>query len=340
MVSWVILSRRLRNKITISRVVILLLLGTVFFNEFLVYSLQALRWIKVPTIRNKEEELVILFVADPQLIGIQDEMGFPVGPIARWDSDRYLRNSFSRAYQHTQPDVVVFLGDLLDEGSKATKEEYLSYVDRFNSIFYETKFSKKVIIPGDNDIGGEGADLRTPFKVARFEKHFEPIEGIVNYFFIDLIKVNIFFVCVRIIQEMLTLKKVIFIAIKSSLFCSNNNNIKLLNMQYNSDLNHWPYKAKDMKNIHGFVEMDISKTVSLDEIMVPTCSYRMGVPHMGYGVAIINKSGLMKYAVLWLPSRYPLLYVYIVVLILAVILLCVEFIFSSIGGQTHKRGYR
>ena len=55
---------------------------------------------------------------------------------------RYLRNSFSRAYQHTQPDVIVFLGDLLDEGSKASKNEYLSYVDRFNNIFYETKFSK------------------------------------------------------------------------------------------------------------------------------------------------------------------------------------------------------
>ena len=53
-------------------------------------------------------------------------------------------------------------------------------------------FKKTVIIPGDNDIGGEGADLRTPFKVARFEKHFEPIEGVVNHLFIDFMKVKVF----------------------------------------------------------------------------------------------------------------------------------------------------
>lgn len=33
--------------------------------------------------------MVMLMVSDPQIIGIQEEMGFPVGPLARWDSDRY-----------------------------------------------------------------------------------------------------------------------------------------------------------------------------------------------------------------------------------------------------------
>ncbi|KAK3802027.1 hypothetical protein RRG08_064620 [Elysia crispata] len=370
MVSWVVLSRRLRNKLTISKVVVALLLGTVFFNEFLVYSLQAFRWINIPAIRNKDEELIVLFVADPQLIGIQDEMGFPVGPIARWDSDRYLRNSFSRAYQHTQPDVIVFLGDLLDEGSKASKNEYLSYVDRFNNIFYETKFSKTVIIPGDNDIGGEGADLRTPFKVARFEKHFEPIEGVVNHLFIDFMKLDIRYGDVegrrqafRRLAPNLTAPIRIIINHESLITRRKENIYPILRLAQphvvvsahwhwseiyncatclsdNTDLDHWPYEAKDMKNVRNFVEVDLTQTISLDEIMVPTCSYRMGVPHMGYGVALINKSGRMKYAVLWLPSRYPLLYVYIVVLIFAVISLCLEFIFSSIGGQPQKRGYR
>ena len=57
----------------------------------------------------------------------------------------------------------------------------------------------------------------------------------------------------------------------------------------NEDLNHWPYKPRNIKNLRGFVDVDLTQTVSLDEIMVPTCSYRMGVPHMGYGVAIISK---------------------------------------------------
>lgn len=33
---------------------------------------------------------MILFASDPQLIGIQDEHGFPVGAISRWDSDRFV----------------------------------------------------------------------------------------------------------------------------------------------------------------------------------------------------------------------------------------------------------
>ncbi|GFR99648.1 metallophosphoesterase 1 [Elysia marginata] len=312
--------------------------------------------------------MVVLFVADPQLIGIQDEMGFPVGSIARWDSDRYLRSSFSRAYQHARPDVIVFLGDLLDEGSKASKSEYLSYVERFNNIFYETKFCKRVIIPGDNDIGGEGADLRTPFKVARFERHFEAIEGVENYLFVDFIKLDIrdhnvegrrqvfrrmsssLTAPIRIVinhESLITRRKeniypVLQLAQPSVVVSAHWHWSQVYScatcLSDNADLNHWPLKARDMKNTHGFVEVDVSQTVSLDEIMVPTCSYRMGVPHMGYGVAVINKSGQMKYAVLWLPSRYPLLYVYIVVLIIAVILLCLEFIFSSCGSQ--KRGYR
>ncbi|GFO44640.1 metallophosphoesterase 1 [Plakobranchus ocellatus] len=308
---------------------------------------------------NKEEEMVALFVADPQLIGIQDEMGFPIGALARWDSDRYLRNSFSRVYEHTQPDVIVFLGDLLDEGSKAFKDEYLSYVERFNSIFYEKKYSKTIVIAGDNDIGGEGADMRTPFKVARFEKHFDAIEGVVNHMFVDFIKLDIRYGDVEARRQAYrrmvpTLKAPFRIIINhESVMTRRKENVypilKFVQphavisahwhwshiyscatcLEENEDLSYWPYYERDSKNNRGFEEIDLTQQASLDEIMVPTCSYRMGVPYMGYGVAIINKSGLMKYTVLWLPSRYPLLYIYAAVLLVSVILLCFEFIFSS-----------
>ena len=55
-----------------------------------------------------------------------------------------------------------------------------------------------MIIPGDNDVGGEGADFRTPFKVSRFEKHFQEIEGVVNFEFVDFIKVSTADVCISI----------------------------------------------------------------------------------------------------------------------------------------------
>lgn len=48
---------------------------------------------------------------------------------------RYLRRTFQRAYAHTRPDVVVFLGDLLDEGTSATDNEFHEYWTRIQSIF-------------------------------------------------------------------------------------------------------------------------------------------------------------------------------------------------------------
>ena len=48
---------------------------------------------------------------------------------------RYLRLCFYQAFGHVRPHVVIFLGDLLDEGSLASDEEYTSYVQRFNTVF-------------------------------------------------------------------------------------------------------------------------------------------------------------------------------------------------------------
>lgn len=55
---------------------------------------------------------------------------------------RYLRGGFWRAFEHVLPDVVVFLGDHLDEGSVATDPQYQRYVDRFRSIFVVPRNTK------------------------------------------------------------------------------------------------------------------------------------------------------------------------------------------------------
>ena len=49
-----------------------------------------------------------------------------------------------------------------------------------------------IYIPGDNDIGGEGRDYKTQWKVNRFEENFEKITGLVNVEFVDFIKVMLF----------------------------------------------------------------------------------------------------------------------------------------------------
>ena len=66
--------------------------------------------------------------------------------------------------------MVVFLGDLIDEGSECLDEEYTEYAKRFKDL-YSTK-AVKIYVAGDNDIGGEGSDPVTQQKVERFVRNF------------------------------------------------------------------------------------------------------------------------------------------------------------------------
>ena len=58
---------------------------------------------------------------------------------------RYLAKTFQLAFDHVQPDVVIFLGDLIDEGSVATDVEYELYVNRFRQIFGTSTANVKVV---------------------------------------------------------------------------------------------------------------------------------------------------------------------------------------------------
>lgn len=110
-------------------------------------------------------------MADPQLLGETFEAGF-YQRLAIFDSDRYVRNSFSRAVAHSNPNVICFMGDLMDEGSVASASEYIRYLDRFREIFKSEPNVDLMHIPGDNDIGGERNDLVTEFKTNRFKQAF------------------------------------------------------------------------------------------------------------------------------------------------------------------------
>jgi hypothetical protein len=61
--------------------------------------------------------------------------------------NRYLAKSFYYALHYIKPDVVVFLGDLMDEGSTSTDDDYQFYKTRFSAIFDISKFKSKVGVP-------------------------------------------------------------------------------------------------------------------------------------------------------------------------------------------------
>lgn len=162
--------------------------------EYLTYYLQTLSWLSVECFEQSPGDKCVKFllVADPQIVGEALENSFN-SFFSQWDSDRsyqqhikkskikyksslsgrFLKRTFSYAMHHTRPDAVIFLGDLMDEGSIATADEYERYVKRFHWTFPET--AKHIYLPGDNDIGGEG-DPITYQKINNYAKHFGQAE--------------------------------------------------------------------------------------------------------------------------------------------------------------------
>ena len=57
----------------------------------------------------------------------------------------------------------------------------------------------------------------------------------------------------------------------------------------NENKDHWPVHLRDLRKLRVWTEVDFTNLISLNELMVPTCSYRMGTENMGYGVAVISK---------------------------------------------------
>lgn len=117
------------------RVLLLLtVVGVLFYGESLCFDLKALYWPSFDSdISGPDNEVLkLLVVADPQLIGYQMER---YGWLARFDSDRYLRAGYATVMNKLKPDAVIFLGDLFDEGSIATDEEFNLTYKRFESIF-------------------------------------------------------------------------------------------------------------------------------------------------------------------------------------------------------------
>ncbi len=153
---------------------VMLTLSSIIYGEFLCHWIRANEW---PSSAEDQDSNVIriLLVADPQLVGIRDEPSWPLGALTRWDLDRYLSKTFRWALSHigSAPDAVVFLGDLIDEGSTTMDEDdYWSYVDRFYSIYPPESAKQMVFVSGDNDVGGEGSDPVTKAKVDRFRRFF------------------------------------------------------------------------------------------------------------------------------------------------------------------------
>lgn len=297
---------------------ILLMLGYAVVFEWLVYLVHPLwNWPQLPA--HNEVSVRLLLVADPQLLGRRNTAPGLLGYIERWDADRFIRKTYDLAHYYFKPDVTIFLGDIFDEGEIANDKDYWSYMQRFLDIFSATKFHQAVIVPGDNDIGGEVFEPQER-SIRRFNSYFRN-DSVTSYGAIDFIKVNY-----------LT-KSYVYRSHLAQL----GRNLRMILSHMALSTTYGVYGKEVMKDVDpdlmfaghrhvsehvaarrqdGSVEslqtsftadrvavrLNLSRQL-VHEIQVPTCSYRMGTRSVGLGAAVVDPDRMLTYGVLWSPDR-------------------------------------
>lgn len=310
--------------------VLLVLLGYAVVFEWLVYLVHPLwNWPRLPA--HNEVSVRLLLVADPQLLGRGNTAPGPLGYVVRWDADRFVRKTHELAHYYFKPDVTIFLGDLFDEGEIANDRDFWSYVQRFLSVFSSIRFHQSVIVPGDNDIGGE---VTAPLekRIRRFNSYFRN-DSITTYGGVDFIKVNYLTKSYAYRSHLRQLGRNLRVVLSHMALSST---YGLYGKEVMTDLDpdlifaghrhvseHVAVRRRDgsveslrlsFTDDRVAVRLNLSRQL-VHEIEVPTCSYRMGTRSVGFGAAIIDPDRTLTYGVLWSPDRLLHLTSHVVVLV-------------------------
>lgn len=312
---------------------------TVVWNEWLAWEWCERLW----DIRyaDHDQGVHFLIVADPQLVGYREER-LPFPSITRWDADRYLKIGFERAVRASKADVVVFLGDLMNEGIQMSKAEFNLSLTRFESIFHMPTSTQKIYVSGDNDVGGEHERV-IPYLVGRFSRHFITTfdAATLGLQALNFVHVNAFNGATEVLWNSSSSLTVVFSHLPIVKFRSLLQQVRqmlnpiLIFSAHEHVANFYEedrHKSEGYKSISLLESGSIVKTVSdgfkLIEFQTATCSYRMGVPDMAYGMvsffnssSTIQRSFEVRYTALWLPRRFSQLKAYVVIVVVSLFVL-------------------
>lgn len=214
-------------------------------------------------------------------------------------------------------------------------------------IFPLVEDVKMIYLPGDNDIGGEGTEMVKPSKVKRFYNYFEnrsqwKLKNNLNIYHIN-----------RIIHEMPLLPEEdapqieensgytrVFISHFSVVLTPGAFSYKAIqrfkphviftghyhkSSQITSEVNRLRFSSTTLFLSHTMTYdlRTIEANLEVLEIQVPSCSYRMGEQHIGFGQAIFE-NGYLHYTPLFIINRFTqfkMYLVFVVILILVNILI-------------------
>lgn len=168
---------------------ILCVVACVLLGEWMVFYVYSMRWdLSIPDRQEgTKESLRVLLLADPHIQCTFDKYE---RWLYRWDADVFLARSFRRLASATDPGLVVVLGDVFAEGFKASKQQWREYLECFRAIFPIPTGVERIVLYGDNDIGGEGRDVMNEEVLGRYEREFGPINTVVNVRGYNFVKVS------------------------------------------------------------------------------------------------------------------------------------------------------
>ncbi len=139
-----------------------------FFCEYLIYF-PVLWRCQYPELKSHAEEddvLKVMFLADTHLLGSRNGHWFD-----KLRREWQMRRSFQTARALFAPDLVVFLGDVFDEGKWCGPDEFNRYAARFEELFaVDTERTEVRVVAGNHDLGFHYAV--TPYLHSRFERAF------------------------------------------------------------------------------------------------------------------------------------------------------------------------
>jgi hypothetical protein len=280
-------------------------------------------------------------VADPQILGNKNEYFF-----SRLDNDRHLAQNYRVALKFVQPNVIIFLGDLMDEGSIATDRQYLDYFERFMKLFPIPENVTAIYVPGDNDVGGEGGERidSRRFEAVFSNETFWNLRGEIEIFHLNKIArkypkisknqsnstrivISHYEVMNSYDRDMTNYLK----EIKPKIIFSAHNHKTSFNKGEVGNYKSYPLNDLISINLHNLSE--------IIEIQIPTASYRMGTMTVGFGQAIIEDE-ILQYSPLFVISRFYQFIIYIVVIKLALCtccMRCVKFISRKRAGRKYQK---
>lgn len=110
----------------------------------------------------------ILVIADTHIMGKVKSVW-----IDKVRREWQMRQAFSIANTIYQPDVIVFLGDLLDEASFASDSMFRESIADFEKIFVHMPHQERIIVPGNHDVGFHDRMIMLPYFLNRFSAYFK-----------------------------------------------------------------------------------------------------------------------------------------------------------------------